>query len=123
MSVFDTSAVLAIMYKEAGADIARKHLDAASISLVNVAEVLGDLRKSGRADPAEGFDLVKELKLRTRRVHEGHVERVAELGGVRNLALGDRFCIALGEAIDEPLVTGDTAWANLPLKVPVILIR
>ena len=123
MSVLDTSAVLAIMYRETGADVARKHLDAASISLVNVAEVLGHLMKSGRADPAEGLGLVKELKLRTRRVHEGHVKRVAELGSVKNLALGDRFCIALGESIDEPLVTGDTAWASLPLKVPVILIR
>ena len=37
MSVFDSSAVLAIFYGEEGRDVAKKHLSAASISRVNVA--------------------------------------------------------------------------------------
>lgn len=123
MSVLDTSAVLAVIYEEDGADAAQEQLDAGSLSLVNLAEIVTDLVKTGYGPPSEGMKVVDKLGLRYRRVHEGHVERVAELKQIKGLSLGDCFCIALGESAMEPLITSDQQWATLDLSVPVHLIR
>ena len=123
MSVLDTSAELAVIYGEVGADVAKQHLDAGSISRINVAEVLTDLIKTGYGAPSEGMVIINKLGLRLRSVYDGHVERVAELKQIRGLSLGDCFCIALGEATLQPLVTADQQWASLNLSVPVELIR
>jgi PIN domain nuclease of toxin-antitoxin system len=123
MSVFDTSAVLAIMYGEKGGDAARKHLDGGSLSRVNFGEVLADLVRSGYGAPGECAHLLSKLGLRLRSVYENHAERVAELKQIRGLSLGDCFCIALGEATGETLITADRQWADLELSVPVELIR
>ena len=123
MSVLDTSAVLAMLYEEEGADKARSFTDPGSISLVNVAEVLTDLLRSGYRDVAGAMSALDDLQLRVRSVYESHALRVAELKQVRGLSLGDCFCIALGEATGEPLITADRQWATLDLAVPVELIR
>ena len=123
MSIMDTSAVLAMIYGEEGAEVAKDHLDAASISRVNVAEVLGDLVKAGYGSPADGMVILNKLGLRFRSVYDADAERVAELKQVKGLSLGDCFCISLGEAAREPLVTADKQWASLDLSVPVHLIR
>ena len=123
MSVLDASAVLAMLYEEEGADAARRFSDPGSISLVNVAEVLTDLLRSGYRDVTQAMSALDDLQLRVRSVYESHVGRVAELKQVRGLSLGDCFCIALGEAVGEPLVTADRQWATLDLAVPVELIR
>lgn len=123
MSVLDTSAVLAVIYEEEGADVAQRHVDAGSISRVNVAEVLTDLIKTGYGPPEDGLIILNKLGLRFRSVYDNHAERVAELKQVKGLSLADCFCIALGEATREPLVTADQQWATLNLSVPVELIR
>ena len=107
MSVLDTSAVLAMLYEEEGAEEARNASGAGSISQVNVAEVLTDLLRSGYRDVADAISTFDDLQLRVRSVYEAHVLRVAELKQVCGLSLGDCFCIALGEATGEPLVTAD----------------
>lgn len=123
MSVLDASAVLTVIYGEAGADVAKPHIDAGSISRVNVAEVLTDLVKTGYGTPVEGMKLIQTLGLRLRSVYDNHAERVAELKQIRGLSLGDCFCIALGESTQEPLITADQQWVDLDLAVPVHLIR
>lgn len=123
MSVLDTSAVLAMIYGEEGAAKAKRHLDAGSISRVNVAEVLTDLIKTGYGPPPEGMVILNKLGLRFRSIYDDHAERVAELKQIKGLSLADCFCIALGEATREPLVTADQQWAQLKLRVPVELIR
>ena len=123
MSVLDTSAVLAMIYGEEGADKARDFSDPGSISRVNVAEVLTDLVRTGYGSAAEAWEVVATLQLRVRSIYDDHVLRVAELKRIKGLSLGDCFCIALGEAIAEPLITSDQQWATLDLSVPVHLIR
>ncbi len=123
MSVLDTSAVLAIIYDEEGADRARAHVSGASISRVNVAEVLTDLVRSGYGGAADAKRLAARLPLQVKDVLDDHLERVAELKQIRGLSLGDCFCIALGESAGEPLITADRQWATLDLAVPVELIR
>lgn len=123
MSVLDTSAVLAMIYGEECAAQAKDHLDGASISRVNVAEVLADLMKAGYGPPEDGMVILNKMGLRFRSVYDGHLERVAELKQIRGLSLGDCFCIALGESAREPLITKDRQWAELKLSVPVHLIH
>ena len=123
MSVLDTSAVLAMIYGEEGGEAARKHADAGSISRVNVAEVLTDLIRTGYGTAADAMEVLGKLDLRFRSVYDNHAQRVAELKRIKGLSLGDCFCIALGEAAGEPLITADRQWATLDLAVPVELIR
>ena len=78
---------------------------------------------SGKGCVDDGWELIHELKLRERSVYDGDLGRVAELGVIKGLSLGDRFCITLAERIGEPLITSDQQWAKLDLAVPVHLIR
>ena len=123
MSVFDTSAVLAILYDEDGAEEARRRAAEGSISRVNVAEVLGDMMRAGFSTLAKASKTFAALELQVRGVDDSHVRRAAELKQIRGLSLGDCFCIALGESSGEPLITADRQWATLDLGVPVELIR
>jgi len=122
MSVFDASAVLAVLNDERGRDVAVSRLEDASISIVNLAEVLGDYVLKGR-NPADGQEAFDRLALAVHAPDQAQAARAAELRSIKDLALGDRFCIALGEALGEPLVTADQQWAKLNLAVPVELIR
>ena len=113
---------MAVLLQEPGAEAAQARLAEGAISLVNVAEVAGQLVRGGRV-ALEALEAVNDLGLRWVQIDGAQVERVAELRAVKHLSLGDRFCIALAEAREEPLVTADRAWARLDLRVPVDLIR
>lgn len=123
MRVFDTSAVLALIYKETGADIAQAKLPQSLISVVNVAEVIGVLMRRSGLSPSEAERTLKRIPLHWADPNGDQAVRAAELSAVKELALGDRFCIALAEGCGEPLVTADQQWATLNLSVPVELIR
>jgi PIN domain nuclease of toxin-antitoxin system len=123
MSVFDTSAVLAILYDEDGRAEAEARLADGVISTVNVAEVLGDFVASGRGDLHGAVEALENLALALESPTMEHAIRAAALKTVRNLSLGDRFCIALGESRNDRLVTSDQLWATLKLSVPIEFIR
>lgn len=122
MSVFDASAMLAVVSGEAGRDRACEHLESGVASIVNVAEAAGKLVQRGSA-PLDAVLALAELGLPWLNPDGDQVERIAELRQVKDLSLADRFCIALAEARNEPLVTADTDWAKLPLSVSIELIR
>ncbi len=123
MNVFDTSAVLAILYGERGREIAGARLEAGAISTVNMAEVLGDYVVSGRGDHGKARDAFDALGLALEPPDEAQAARAAQLRRPR-LSLGDRFCLALGEAKGRRIVTADQAWAAIPdLKTPLEMIR
>ncbi len=122
MNVFDTSAVLAILYDEAGKARAETRLQNGAVSTVNVAEVIGDFVLSGRGDVAEACDAFDDLGLTLVEPDYAQAVRAADLKRPR-LSLGDRFCLALGEARGERIVTADQAWAAIDLKVPLEFIR
>ena len=122
MSVLDASALLAILFNEPGRETATARLEGASASLVNVSEALSVLIRRG-ATPEKAVTLVEGLDLSWAAPTVGQAVRAAALTLHRGIPLGDRFCIALGEALGEPVVTADRTWAALPLSVPVELIR
>ena len=126
MIVLDASAILALIQDEPGADAVQSALPGAHLGTANVAEVVGKLVDGGldarRLCPllAAAGVVVEELS-----------EADAELAGVlrslpagRQLALGDRCCLAL--ALREPgstVLTTDRAWAALGLPLEVQLLR
>ena len=121
--VFDASAILAILNRERGAETALAHLhDGASISVVNAGELLGKLVSRG-ADPLEARRTLEDLEFIWIPPDASQAGRVGELGAIKDLSLADRFCIALAEARNEPLVTADQDWRTVPIRVPVEYIR
>ena len=123
MNVFDSSAVLAVLYDERGRPNAEARLPSGVISTVNLAEVLGDYVASGRGDLAKARQAFDRLGLALAAPDDGQASRAAELRR-SGLSLGDRFCLALGEAQGERIVTADQKWAALPdIKTPFEMIR
>jgi PIN domain nuclease of toxin-antitoxin system len=123
MNVFDTSAVLAILYDEDGRAFAEDRVDRSVISSVNLAEVLRDLVISYGGGVEDAYEIFSRLPLAVTPPDVHQAKRAAELKAIKGLSLGDCFCIALGESRRAPLVTADQDWTELSLSVPVELIR
>ncbi|WP_055531928.1 type II toxin-antitoxin system VapC family toxin [Streptomyces graminilatus] len=134
--VLDSSAVLAWVFHEEGADFVDELLPEASMSTANFAEVTTVCLRRGYLNPPE--QLHQDLTALGLRVEPTSVDEAVRAGklvyesyrdrqhyGGRTLALGDALCIALGERLNRPLVTGDTLWKDLEARftVPVNLFR
>ena len=118
MKVFDSSAVLALIFGEPGADLVARLMDQndALISSVNQAEVLGKLLDRGlSADDVAAISQQLPLK-----VMPFTPEQAQLAGGLRpatralGLSLGDRCCLALAQQQGgATVVTADRPWAGL----------
>ncbi len=130
MVVLDASAVLALISQEPGADTVAGYLPDATMSAVNVAEVIVKHVDRG-ADPTGVASDLEALGIRIEPVGLDdarlHAQlRRCELAAVDDrpvLSLGDRCCLALGQRLGAPVVTADRAWARLGLPVDVVVIR
>jgi ribonuclease VapC len=123
--VLDASALLALLRAEAGADVVAERLSRASIGSVNLSEVAAKLMAEGVPLEAvrqsvESFDLP---------VHPFDTELAYRAAALRRLARGrglspgDRACLVLAERLEATALTGDRAWTEVELKVPIELIR
>ena len=124
--VVDTSALLALIQQEKGADQVNALMGKMVMSTVNVTETLGVLQRtqiySSESLPFVSdilqsmidFDLIQaritaDLELKTKS---------------KGLSLGDRACIALGIHLQAPIYTADKIWAELALEqADIRLIR
>jgi len=126
--VLDTSALLAILHEEPGAEIFTQQFDLlenASMSSVNVAEVYGKLvgQGIGSDDAWEAVigpipDIV-DFDKEQAKIAGWLLPQTRSLG----LSLGDRACLALGVALKAPVYTADRAWKGLSLEVAIHVIR
>ncbi|HEY2763443.1 MAG TPA: type II toxin-antitoxin system VapC family toxin [Pseudonocardiaceae bacterium] len=124
-AVLDTSAVLAWLRNEPGADLVHPLLPAAVMSAANWSETWQKLHQHG-VDAARATHRLRTLGVRVEPVTEADAVRAATLWTrtrTAGLSLGDRCCLALGARLDLPAVTADTAWAGLDLDVAVRIIR
>ena len=123
--VLDASALLALINAEPGCDVVAAALPEASISVINLTEVVTkmiDIGISRRDAWAEAEDLVPV-------VVDFGVElgrRTADLrASTRSLGLsfGDRACLALADHLHQPALTADRAWGKLTIGIEIRLIR
>jgi len=123
--VADASAIIALLMGEPFDRFDPATLNGASISAVNLTEILTRLKDL--AIPDDRIDAaIAELNLRVISFDEAQARAAARLRTATRqigLSLGDRACLALGEKLKRPVVTADRAWTNIDVGVEVILIR
>lgn len=125
--VLDASALLALLLGEPGTDDVRAVLDGASISAVNLAEVVSHFAKLG-ARRAEVEAMLGPLPLRVVVADEelsygaGMLRAATAAVG---LSLGDRYCLALAKRDGSTALTADRPWIRIAdaVGVTVRIIR
>ena len=125
--VLDTSAVLAYLFEEGGADQVSPVLETASglISSVNFSELFSKLIDQGMP-PAIIRETLFGLELELVPHDEEQAFITGELRTVSKaygLSLGDRACLALGIVKQLPVLTADRVWLNVSVQTEVRVIR
>lgn len=124
-AVLDSSAILAVLNAEPGADVVESMMENALVSTVNYAEVVAKLVERGSTVLAAQAAL-RSIALTTVDFDVALAERTGGLRGEtlkRGLSLGDRACLALAEREGVPAVTGDRTWVGAVSRVDIRLIR
>jgi len=124
-AVLDSSAVLAVLNDEPGADAVVAILDDALVSTVNYAEVVGKLVERG-SSYSQAQAALRAIVLTTVDFDIALARRTGALRAEtirRGLSLGDRACLSLAEREGVPAVTGDRSWVGAVSSVEVRLIR
>ena len=123
--VFDSSAILALVHRERGAEIVQLHAGSAIVSAVNVGELGARLVDRGMSEPqirtildSIGVDVVPfdEEQAYMSAALRSHTR-------VKGLSLGDRACLALAKVRGVPALTADRIWATIDVGVDIRLIR
>jgi PIN domain nuclease of toxin-antitoxin system len=123
--VLDSSAILAQLHGEPGADRVEAVLPGAAISAVNFAEVITKLLDEGLT-PSEAESATEQLRCE---VVEADKHRSSLAGLLHQktrrtgVSLGDRYCLQLAMELGVPVLTTDRRWASLGLGVDIVLIR
>jgi ribonuclease VapC len=123
--VIDTSAILALLHLESGADKAAEAVQTGIVSVVNLAEVWSKLFETGHTEQ-QARQAVGGLTLK---VADFTAEDAFEIGRLRprtrafGLSLGDRACLALAVRLGIPVITGDRRWTKLDIGATIELIR
>ena len=124
--VVDTSAVLALLWNEPGADMVANVLERSSISAVNWSELVAVMTERGLPDEAIRNSL-SALPVAAVVPFDGdHAEAAGRLRRSTRqagLSLGDRACLALGLERGLPILTADRAWRDLNVGADIRMIR
>jgi len=124
-AVLDSSALLAVILAETGADRVSSALPEAVISAINYGEVATKLLEMGVPE-TQMRDLLWRSECEVLDATAGQAIQAALLRTStrhRGLSLGDRFCLALAQDLGLPVLTADRAWAELDVGVEITLIR
>ena len=124
-SVFDASAVLAVLNRERGHEHAEADFFGATISAVNYGEVLKKtIEKGGSIVKTQMFLAKQDLKvIPFDRQHAVAAAEIYPASKVYGLSFADRACMSLGMILDTPIVTAEEDMGKVDLPVTVKLIR
>lgn len=113
MNLFDSSALLAFLNAELGADVVERQLNAGgACSTVNWSETAQEVR-ARRADWTPARALLLSFGLMLEPVQPVDGERAAELWQRGSgFSLADRLCLATAERLGATVWTADTAWGS-----------
>jgi ribonuclease VapC len=125
-AVLDASAILALIFREPGAEkLTDELLETAIANTVNLAEVQTKLIQKGY-DPEEAWEDALMLK----RSPEPFTAEQARIAGTLvsktqslGLSLGDRSCLALAISLNAPVYTTEQIWKDLRVGIPIHVIR
>jgi PIN domain nuclease of toxin-antitoxin system len=122
--VIDTSALMAFVKREPGADRVGDRLSEGIVSPVIFAETLSKLALQNFDERSARIDLLA-AGLSVESFGPDDVQGVVILNSLalRGISLANRFCLALALDRNLPVLTGDRAWANLGLPLQIELIR
>lgn len=123
--LLDASAILALVFKEPGAEVVASALSEASVSAVNLSEAGAKMIDRG-FDPDNAVGLLQALGLRVIPFEAVHAEQAARLRTNvtrKRLSFADRACIATAVLENIDALTTDRVWADLDLPCNVELIR
>jgi PIN domain nuclease of toxin-antitoxin system len=123
--VADSSAILALLKEEPIELIEPRRLFGATISTVNLTEVIEKLCEGG-LEAAEADAAVATLNLDIIAFSEANARMAAHLRPPTRragLSLGDRACLALSLDLGLPAATADRAWASVDVGAEIVLIR
>ena len=125
IAVLDSSAILAVIFNEPGAEAVIPLLQGALLSTVNLAEVHSRLLLGG--SPSElSWSRLLSLGCEVCFFDADQARLAAELIGKAHplgLSFGDRACLALAIQRQATAYTANPAWKKLALDIEVNLIR
>lgn len=124
--ILDSSALLALIKGENGADKVEKLMGRIVMSAVNVSEVAAILSELSMTEEDCRFaiDPFIESIIPFDTTQAYNAALLKQNTKHKGLSLGDRVCIALGILMDVPIYTADKAWGELSLpKAKIHLIR
>lgn len=123
--VLDASAILAVLFRETGHEQVIPYLKTASVSAVNIAEVLSKaVERTIPLEAAQRYLLHFEFEEVPFTSEQAAI--VASLRPITRklgLSLGDRACLALGLQRNVPVVTAERSWKQVDVGVCVETIR
>ncbi|RKZ39466.1 MAG: VapC toxin family PIN domain ribonuclease [Gammaproteobacteria bacterium] len=122
--ILDSSALLALIYQEPGADIVAKEKSVA-ISTVNLTEVVTKLIENGLLE-TDIQDTLATLNLTIVPYDEEiayEAGRLRTLTRKQGLSLGDRACLATALIRGVPVLTADRIWLQANVEVEIKCIR
>jgi ribonuclease VapC len=124
-AVLDSSAVLAVLNAEPGAEAVAEVLTDALISTVNYSEIVAKLVERG-STPSQAQSALRAIALTAVDFDLALGVRTGELRAEtkrRGLSLGDRACLSLAEREGVPAMTADRNWVGAVAKIEVRLFR
>jgi ribonuclease VapC len=124
-AVLDSSAILALLFKEPGGKEVAGRLPGSLLSAVNLSEVVTKAVDTGMS-LEEARLVAAGLPCEIVPFDGEHAFLAAALRGATRsfgLSLGDRACLALGLNTGHPVVTADRMWNAVEVGVQVINIR
>jgi PIN domain nuclease of toxin-antitoxin system len=124
--VVDTSALMAVILEERGAEAVFPHLRGAKFSSVNLSETASRVAEKKNTTAGSVIELLKRFELDVRPFDNNLALKTAELRPhtrARGISLADRACLALALEERLPILTADTDWLELDLDLDIRLIR
>lgn len=123
--VVDASAILALLNQESGSEEVLQFIGNATISTVNLSEIIAKLAEGGIPEQ----DIQQILTNFHLKVVPFDEEQALIAGMLRpaskpiGLSFGDRACLALGIVLNKPVITTDRLWSNLNVGIEIRVVR
>lgn len=123
--VLDASAILAVILDEPGRERVLPVMTGASVSAINIGEVLSRAVDQG-FEVDRVADGLTRLEMKVLPFEQGDAVEAARLRTATKpigASLGDRACLALARRLRLPVLTADRAWSSLGLDLEIVPIR